>query len=347
MTERLAGDMLVVARNEFRSQLLEKIKPLLISGFQSMYEDAQKAVDKGLYNKNIMIAFQTFLKAIPSWSNLIIEKETERIVKSMGSDKLLSHLLSALFITNVKILAAVRLGGEHKNIKITICKSDVFIHKMYIHCAKVFYREPWIFEPTKDIKVANLNHQKIEMTIDNAIDSVIRELVPVDEILKEYLGSTMATAKDIVSSSEEEDSSDDSDSSDDESDTEKTGVKPPSSAVPWSRAQPQPPAQRPRSPIGWPGPGLPSAPPVVPQPPPAPSVQPQPVDDADESSDASSDADASDASDEDSENEDLEETLEKIPEEPSAPAAVAAPTVAAVAPTVAPANETNYSFIRK
>ena len=149
MNSRLNGDMLVTARDEYRHQLYEQLKPLIMEGFNSIYSDAVRMANSKEYNGNSLKSFQVCLKNIPRWSNIIIEQETERV---MNKCPFLMNLVTALFVTNVKILACVRLGGDHRNIRVKIPTKDVFLHKIYNNCAEVFYYDPQKFQQTNDIK---------------------------------------------------------------------------------------------------------------------------------------------------------------------------------------------------
>ena len=69
-------------------------------------------------------------------------------------------LLTAVFVSNVKILAAIKLKGNSKNIKIKIPTTNIFIHKIYTSCAKFFYYEPQYYHVHKSFHKNETNRKK-------------------------------------------------------------------------------------------------------------------------------------------------------------------------------------------
>ena len=79
--------------------------------------------------KLVLRNFQIFCKAIPTWNDTLLNNESDRIKKACP---FLMDLLTAVFVSNVKILAAIKLKGNSKNIKIKIPTTNIFIHKIYL-----------------------------------------------------------------------------------------------------------------------------------------------------------------------------------------------------------------------
>ena len=72
------------AKMEYTNQLIDILTPQLFDGMKSIYEEAKK-VNK-VNNQSILSLFRKFLEKVPSWSNVILESETERIIKSSNCD---------------------------------------------------------------------------------------------------------------------------------------------------------------------------------------------------------------------------------------------------------------------
>ena len=178
MSNQLNVSVLVAARDEYSDQLKRHLQPLIQEGFSSIYEDS---VSEDEYNP--LKQFQIFLKQIPSWNQSILDQETTRIKEKCPY---LMDMVTAIFVSHVKILASVRLGGKHSNIKIKIPTPEIFIHSVYVAGAECFYYSPEPFEDSLDRD----NTEKIKDTINTNIDNTISAMIPIQSILQEYLCNT-------------------------------------------------------------------------------------------------------------------------------------------------------------
>ena len=135
--------VLAAARESYTEQLKIHLTPLIYEGFISLYEDAKKKEDDtGEFNYNYLIQFQVLLKDIPQWNQTILDEETRRILEEID---FLMELVTAIFVSYVKILASVRVGGSEGNIRIVVPTSEIFIHSIYCKSAKMFYYNPYNF----------------------------------------------------------------------------------------------------------------------------------------------------------------------------------------------------------
>ena len=218
-------NILVEAKNEYTSQLQKILTPRLYEGFKSIYEDIIKILSNELIeNKSqgssIIKTFQKSLKDIPQWNQDIINKEFQRILQMSNCDYF-ENLVEAIFITNTKILTSVQINDDKsQNIKINIPQATHFIHKCYIECSKEIYKNPYIFDISKGLtpkeKHANLRDSLI--LIDNAINSAIRDLLPIRDILSQGLTklTNNINTKEIEVNEEEEMEEEDNDEKDTE-----------------------------------------------------------------------------------------------------------------------------------
>lgn len=173
MSEALNVNVLVSAKEEYTNQLCYVLSPLIYQGVMSLFEESKKIPKqvRGVSYRNLQIV----LANVQNWSSFIIEKETKRIKDHCSY---LSDLVTAIFVSHVKILACVRLKGEHKNIKIKIPNMETFVHKIYILVCNKFYNNVMlIHEPEEGL---------IKM-ISDIINECIRKQLPIEHILQEYL----------------------------------------------------------------------------------------------------------------------------------------------------------------
>lgn len=178
MSSQLNVSVLVAARDEYTNQLKKYLVPLIQEGFVSIYEDSAEE-----NSDNPLIQFQTFLKEIPRWNQTILDAETKRIKDRCP---FLMDCVTAIFVSHVKILASVRLGGNHSNIRIKIPTPEIFVHSIYIAAAEPFYYDP---EPFSEV-LARKNVETIRNTIEYCIDDTISGMIPIQNILQEYLQNT-------------------------------------------------------------------------------------------------------------------------------------------------------------
>ena len=121
------------------TQLIDILNSHVFDGIKSIYDEA-KTIHNVNRSKSILVLFRSFLEKVPSWSNVIIESELERIIKMSKCDWL-DDLLTAVFISHTKILTSI--GTNNGNmIDLTIPKSINFIHKCYINVAREVWKNP-------------------------------------------------------------------------------------------------------------------------------------------------------------------------------------------------------------
>jgi len=182
-------NILVEAKKEYTNQLQKILTPRIYEGFKSIYEEIIKVLtdeiqEKKTQSSSVIKTFQKTLKEIPQWNQEMINNEYNRIEKTSNCDYF-DNLIEAIFITNTKILTSVQINDKTQNIKINIPQSSHFIHKCYMECAKEIYKNPYIFDQSKNLlsKEKHNNLRDALNLIDNSINNAIRNLLPIRDIL--------------------------------------------------------------------------------------------------------------------------------------------------------------------
>ena len=204
MSKNLNISVLVAARDEYIEQLKCIITPLLIQGFNSIYADAIKISNE----RKTIYKFQELLKEIPQWNQTILQEESKRIKKKCAY---IMDIVTAIFVSNVKILASIRLKGKNENIRVKIPTSDIFIHSIYIESAQQFFHDPFLFYHRSGFGKVQESKELIRRIIRYSVDETIRQMLPFDDILQEYLASALDDNADLPSDSESSGSESDSD----------------------------------------------------------------------------------------------------------------------------------------
>ena len=200
MTKDLNISVLVAARDEYIEQLKCILSPLLIQGFNSIYQDAITLSG----NKKTIIQFQKLLKDIPGWNQTILQEESKRIKKKCPY---LMDIVTAIFVTSVKILASVRLKGNRDDIRVKIPTSDIFIHSIYIESAQQIFYDPFLFYHKKlTFGEVQQNKEQVKKIIRNSVDDTIRTMLPLNDILEKYLADTLGDNASVSDDSSDENS---------------------------------------------------------------------------------------------------------------------------------------------
>lgn len=172
MSENLNINVLVAAKEEYTKQLVYCLSPEIYTVILNVYRDSQKLKKKmSISLRN----FQLELKRIPTWNTIIIEKHTKDIKTKIPY---LLNLITAIFVSHVKILACVRLKADSRNINVKVPDLDHFLHQIIIMNAEKIYYTPDIIQRKKEYVI---------MIISETIEETIRNQIPIDKILTEYL----------------------------------------------------------------------------------------------------------------------------------------------------------------
>ena len=180
---------LTESRNEYSMLFITKVSPIIGQGFESMFEDTCKLCRDNEEDEKYLMAFQNFLARVPKWNKTIIDNEVKRIQEESNCEYL-EDLLTCVHVTQLKILTNVRVGQKQKKLELEVPQLDVFIHKVYIECARKLYKNVFLFE----MDIMPIQRQKYKRDIDNlireSITDVIRLNMPIENILKAYLDET-------------------------------------------------------------------------------------------------------------------------------------------------------------
>ena len=184
------------ARNEWCSRLVSVFTPLVEQGLRSIFDEAWKmCVDTDEMNKYLM-TFQNLLSRIPKWNSVIVEDERKRIIERSGCNYL-EDLITCVHIIQLKVLTCIRVGNKQKTIDSSIPKLDPFIHKVYIHTARKVYSNVYLFEKNVSPLQTQKNARELEMIIQEAILTTIRESIPTEAIIRAYMDESVEQEEEV------------------------------------------------------------------------------------------------------------------------------------------------------
>jgi hypothetical protein len=190
---------IVSIREIYEDHLFSILIPAIYEGLQSIYKNAYeielkyiKASKKTpeIENPGILIIFQKFLKDIPNLNTHIIRNETDRIKSSSKSADIFDDLIKAVCKANI-ILLTYNIDHKRKELIRTKYHENIiihdFIHSCYIHSARMFFGCTELFYHNQEPIVLNQNKRTCYNIIRDAIKEAIRLMLPMKEILLEYI----------------------------------------------------------------------------------------------------------------------------------------------------------------
>lgn len=168
------------ARSEYTKQLATFIVPTLVGWFQQLW--ARNASDK----VRCLALFQTECEEIARWNIDRVQDEVRVLIERTGCDYM-EELMTAVFIAHTKILTAVRMSTKQKKLSIHIPKLDQFIHRIFKEAARSYWKSPFLFMDNGNVVDRQKNILQIEAMAAEAITTAVRSLLPVKQILRDYL----------------------------------------------------------------------------------------------------------------------------------------------------------------
>ena len=95
--------------------------------------------------------------------------------------------MTAVFVAHTKVLSAIRINSKSKKLQITIPKVDHFLHRTLSECARSLWSNAYLFSEQATSVDRQKNLRQVEHLLHQAILQSIRGMLPVKNILKEYL----------------------------------------------------------------------------------------------------------------------------------------------------------------
>ena len=177
------------SKNEWSILLINLITSHIIDGFRSIFNEAIQLCQTNDEPDKYLMTYQNLLSRIPNWNQTIIQNEKDRII-AKSKCSYLEDLITCVHIIQLKLLSCVRVGSENKKINIDIPDFTLFLHKIYINIARKLYSNIYLFE----IDITPLEQQRrnreFELLVQTSIMNTIRDNLPVENLLRQYIDET-------------------------------------------------------------------------------------------------------------------------------------------------------------
>jgi len=168
------------ARSEYTKQLATFLVPALIAWFRNLW--ARNSLDK----QRCLSLFQNECEEVSNWNMDRIHDEVRSLIEHSRCDYM-EELMTAVFVAHTKVLTAVRLSQKQKKLSITVPKLDHFLHHVFKESARCFWKNAFLFMDSGNVIERQKNILHAESLLNEALTTAVRGLLPVKQILKDYM----------------------------------------------------------------------------------------------------------------------------------------------------------------
>ena len=249
--------LLLYSKNQFLLATKDIVYPYLVNTMQTMYNEclSDDSADD-------ILRFQMALKQVPAWNSQVIEFKTNEILNKFPH---FEDLLTALIVANVKVMSSINLSQQRPSVSLKIPDVNDIVHQMYIMMSFSVYNNVQnnMYFMDEEFRMVS------DSLVENAIESAIRRLIPMKDILGCFLSGDQAAASAAADDEDEDDEEDEEEEVEEDDDDGDGDDDTPDELTVQQHTTDQPtPAQFAPAPIL-------SQPPSYPAPYPAPSQQEQ------------------------------------------------------------------------
>lgn len=167
------------ARKEYTKQLFSIMAPVIYEKLCETYNKANKSKSE----RPVLIKFQLGLREYKEWSSLKVKSELDKMTQRAPY---FDDLITAIFITSVRIMSAIQIGNANKKISLEPPNAEAFVHDAYIRTARTVYNKPTLFDQNRYPRLED-NQTEVMEVIRESIEDTIRAFLPVKSILESYL----------------------------------------------------------------------------------------------------------------------------------------------------------------
>ena len=167
----------VEAKSEYTKNLKVAISDVIADEINTVYENSVQEAEQ---KNQVLMTFQKNLKRVLDWSNNHMNMILEKIQKNCSW---FNELLTAVIVTNVKILTSVKISKSSKKVQVKMPSPEKFLHQVIIHVARKVYSDPYV--------VSEKNTKQLYQIIDESVEKTIRDTLPIANILQMYVGDGM------------------------------------------------------------------------------------------------------------------------------------------------------------
>jgi hypothetical protein len=197
-------NLLVAAKTEYTEQLQDILKDSIYEHIKNIWNKCKEE------NKTeVLQKFQHKLCTVPQMNQATIIEMTDKILeKNKISQDYLDKIIEAIFLSHIKILSVVKLNSKKHTVNVKVPDTKHFIHKCLVETARNFYSDPYLIDDreygTNTKNEIKRNIKRSHKIISESVDKTIRSMIPMEDILTQYLADQKDSDSDEEKSSESE-----------------------------------------------------------------------------------------------------------------------------------------------
>jgi hypothetical protein len=177
------------SKNEWSILLMNTIAPHIMDGFRSIFNESMELCQTNNEPDKYLMTYQNLLSRIPNWNQVVIDNEKQRII-TKSKCSYLEDMITCVHVIQLKLLSCIRVSNENKKITIDIPDLGPFLHKVYIYIARKLYSNIYLFEIDVPALEQQRRNREFELLVQTSIMNTIRDNLPVETILRQYIDET-------------------------------------------------------------------------------------------------------------------------------------------------------------
>ena len=185
------------AKDEYAARFIHVLAPQMNKGIRDIFNEAVAVCSESGEQHKYLMTFQNFLAKVPTWSAATVEKEAKRIEEDSGCTYM-PELLACVHVAHLKLLTSIRPSETSREVEIEMPTLATFIHKAYSIAARKLWQHTFLFETGIFPLEQQKNAREVDVVLHNSIVEAVRDSLPVDDILKNYLRGVEEVVPELV-----------------------------------------------------------------------------------------------------------------------------------------------------
>eukprot|EP00899_Mesostigma_viride_P011100 jgi/Mesvir1/19992/Mv13249-RA.1 len=180
-------NVLVDSKKEYVDQLERGLTEPVFESLKNILRDAVEVSDTA--GMDPISAFTQLLTEIPDWNPDVLEEETEFIMDAIPYFR---DLLKAYFVCTSMIMGSIRMSRDpNQKMKVRVPSPTRFVHLVMKNLANEIVDDVDYFVSETGDGGYKLQRRNLFGAIREAVRGAVHTLMPIDDILKEYMGDIL------------------------------------------------------------------------------------------------------------------------------------------------------------
>eukprot|EP00899_Mesostigma_viride_P009481 jgi/Mesvir1/18534/Mv05048-RA.1 len=180
-------NVLVDSKKEYVDQLERGLTEPIFESLKQILNDAMEASEK--LGMDPLDAFEQLLNEITEWTPDVVEEETENVMDAMPYFR---DLLKAYFVCTSMIMGSIRMSKDpNQTMKVRVPSATKFVHLVMKNIGSDILDDMDFFVTDTGDSTYKLHRRNLCGYIREAVRNAVHTLMPIDDILKEYMGDML------------------------------------------------------------------------------------------------------------------------------------------------------------